>query len=123
MIDPYYLSYLIVGLGGGIGAALRYWVSQNIAFPFGTLTVNIIGSFIIGIAFAIIIHRFGEKVSLFFVTGVLGGFTTFSAFSLDVLKLYQDDKVIFAGIYVVTTFTASIFAVFLAASISRQYLN
>ena len=123
MSEPSYFFYLIVALGGGIGSTLRYWVSQKFVFPLGTITANVVGSFIIGIAFAVIIHRFGEKFSLFFITGFLGGFTTFSAFSLDVLKLYQDGKSLYAGVYVVTTVFASVFAVFLANAITRYYLD
>ena len=123
MFEATYFSYLVVGLGGGIGAVLRFWVSENFAFPFGTLAVNVLGSFLIGIVFAIALHRFGERLSLFVVTGILGGFTTFSTFSLDVLKLFQADKIAFAAFYIITTFTASIFVVFFAVAITPHTLN
>ena len=89
------LSYLVVALGGGVGAVLRFWVGQNVPFPYGTFTVNVIGSFLIGIGFAISIDPFYDKISLFFMAGLLGGFTTLSSFSLDVLKLYEDGKIVF----------------------------
>ena len=123
MIDAIYLSYLVIGLGGGIGAGLRFWVSESVAFPYGTLVVNVLGSLLIGIAFGVAIHRFGERLSLFFITGLLGGFTTFSAFSLDVLKLFQADKVALAAFYITTSLTASIFAVFLGVSITKNLLS
>ena len=123
MIDAIYLSYLVIGLGGGIGAGLRFWVSESVAFPYGTLVVNVLGSLLIGIAFGIAIHRFGERLSLFFITGFLGGFTTFSAFSLDVLKLFQADKIALAAFYITTTLTASIFAVFLGVAITKNWLS
>jgi len=123
MVDSIYLSYLVIGLGGGIGAGLRFWVSESVAFPFGTIFVNVLGSFLIGIAFGIAINRFGERLSLFLITGFLGGFTTFSTFSLDVLKLFQADKVAFAVFYISITLTASIFAVFLGVAITKSFLN
>ena len=113
------LSYLFVAIGGGIGAVLRFWVGQNVPFPYGTFTVNVIGSFLIGIGFAISVHPFDDKVSLFFMTGLLGGFTTLSAFSLDVLKLYESGKILFAFLYVFLTVAVSVGAVFTATEISR----
>ena len=114
------LSYLVVALGGGIGAVLRFWVGQNVPFPYGTFTVNVIGSFFIGIFFAISLQPLDDKGSLFFMTGLLGGFTTLSAFSLDVLKLYEDDKIFFAFLYVFSTLTFSLLAVFTATEIARH---
>ena len=92
MIKASHFSYLLVGLSGCVGAALKFWVNENVAFPFGTMAVNVVGSLLIAIAFAIATHRFSERLSLFLITGVLGGFTTFSSFSLDVLKLFQADE-------------------------------
>ena len=113
------LSYLVVALGGGVGAVLRFWVGQNVPFPYGTFTVNVIGSFLIGIGFAISMDPFYDKISLFFMAGLLGGFTTLSTFSLDVLKLYEDGKIVFAFLYVFLTVTVSLMAVFTATEIAR----
>jgi fluoride exporter len=85
------MTYLIVFVGGGIGAALRHAVNRGAiillgpSFPFGTFFVNVLGSFLMGVLAAVLLAR-GEgdqSVRLFLGTGILGGFTTFSAFSLD----------------------------------------
>jgi len=88
---------LIVALGGGLGAALRHLT--NLAafrllgpnFPFGTLAVNVIGSFLMGVLVEVVARRFGAsaELRLFLATGVLGGYTTFSAFSLDTIVLWE----------------------------------
>ncbi|WP_404861704.1 fluoride efflux transporter CrcB [Georhizobium sp. MAB10] len=88
---------LLVALGGGLGAALRHLT--NLAalrllgpnFPFGTLAVNVIGSFLMGVLVEVVARRFGASVEmrLFLATGVLGGYTTFSAFSLDTIVLWE----------------------------------
>lgn len=88
-------SLSLVALGGAIGASLRFLVSTTAirmfgtVFPFGTLFVNVVGSLIMGIAFAILSRKGISGLSLFLMTGVLGGFTTFSAFSLDAIALWQ----------------------------------
>ena len=74
------MSYLFVALGGGLGAMLRFFVNQLVPFPFGTMSVNVIGSFLMGIAFILIGTKVGSKEVMFLMTGLLGGFTTFSAF-------------------------------------------
>ena len=77
-------------MGGGLGAAMRWWISSGVTtenFPYGTLTVNLIGCLLIGIASAFLLSQ--PKMSLFFVTGFLGGFTTFSSFGLDAMTLLQ----------------------------------
>ena len=102
---------------------MKFWVNENVAFPFGTMAVNVVGSLLIAIAFAIATHRFSERLSLFLITGVLGGFTTFSSFSLDVLKLFQADEGFFAAFYVAAIMAASIFAVFFAVAISKNFLS
>src|SRR6056300_1195567 len=88
-------SILIVGAGGAIGSVLRFWVGSRVTeamgseFAWGTLTVNIAGSFLIGfLAFVINTKTpFGELLRLGLIVGVLGGFTTFSAFSAETLTL------------------------------------
>ena len=91
---------LLVSAGGAIGAALRFLTYQAFAsaavarggpiFPWATLTVNVIGSFIMGLAVVTILERFDGSPELraFLMAGILGGFTTFSAFSLDAVDLY-----------------------------------
>jgi len=98
-------NLLLVGLGGAIGSMLRYAGSVLISsktFPYATLTVNIIGSFIIGIIFAISIKEevLFNNWKLFLATGICGGFTTFSAFSLENMSLLQSGKYGMAFTYV-----------------------
>lgn len=90
------MAYLIVFIGAGIGGAMRHGVNQlaahllGLAFPYGTLTINITGSVVMGILAEYFAFR-GElplEVRLFLTTGILGGFTTFSTFSLDAVRLW-----------------------------------
>jgi len=111
-------NLLLVGLGGSIGSILRYVVSLIIkskAFPFATLSVNIIGSFIIGLVFAISIKEAGlsNNWRLFLATGICGGFTTFSAFSLENMGLLQSGKIGMALIYIILSVVLGIAATFL----------
>jgi len=88
-------NLLIVFLGGGFGALLRYgtysFCNKNYSgvFPYGTLAVNIIGAFVIGILSAIWLSSFNHKWQLFLFVGFLGGFTTFSAFSIETLNFLK----------------------------------
>lgn len=87
-----------IAAGGALGAVMRFWVSGGIYawlgrdFPYGTLSVNLIGSFIIGIAFVLLTERLtlGAEVRSFVLIGFLGAFTTFSTFSLETLILLQE---------------------------------
>ena len=87
---------LQVGLGGALGAMLRFAVNTaalrlfGIAFPLGTLTVNVIGSALMGLAVALLLERaMAPRLAPFLMVGLLGGFTTFSSFSLDVIALAE----------------------------------
>lgn len=92
-------SYLLVFLGAGIGGALRHGVNLGcarfcgISFPWGTLTVNIVGSFLMGLLVGWLAFKGGQSWSqhlrLFLATGILGGFTTFSSFSLDAILIWE----------------------------------
>ena len=96
------LTYIWVSLGGAIGSAARFWISGIVAerygqtFPYGTLAVNITGSFVIGL-FAALTDSDGRwllspSFRQFFMIGVCGGYTTFSSFSLQTLALAQDGE-------------------------------
>ena len=98
-------NLFIVGLGGGIGSMIRYAASllmNTKLFPYATFSVNIIGSFIIGLVFALSIKETGitNNWKLFLSTGICGGFTTFSAFSLENMGLLQSGKIGLAFIYI-----------------------
>ncbi len=109
---------LIVFLGGGLGAALRYLVNQamgrlvDIEFPLGIMAINISGSVVMGFAAGYFAFKAGEDWSqsarLFVTTGILGGYTTFSAFSLDAMLLYERGEVMTALFYVVGSVVLSI---------------
>src|SRR5262245_58858169 len=92
------MLYLIVFLGAGIGGALRHGVNVwavrmfGYQFPFGTLIVNVLGSFVMGVLVGLFVYRAGlvpQHARLFLTTGILGGFTTFSTFSLDAALLFE----------------------------------
>ncbi len=111
-------STLIVFLGGGIGAAIRHLVNQAVGrvagteFPFGIMAINISGSLIMGLAAGFFAFKATETWSqdarLFVTTGILGGYTTFSAFSLDAMLLYERGEVLTALVYVVGSVVLSI---------------
>jgi fluoride exporter len=110
-------NILLVGIGSSIGGVLRYAVSlvvKNSTFPYATILVNIIGSFIIGTIFAFSLKNDNnqEQIKLFFATGICGGFTTLSAFSLENMLLLKSENYTTALLYIVLSITLSIIAVF-----------
>lgn len=108
-----------VALGGALGAVLRYLVGLAVAFPLGTLTVNVIGSFIIGLIWVHLAARGLNHWQPFVMTGLLGGFTTFSAFTLDALRLVEAGRVTAAGAYVLASLILSVLACALGLWIAR----
>jgi CrcB protein len=121
------LSYLWVSLGGAIGSAARFWVSGMVAqrygqtFPLGTLTVNVTGSFIIGL-FAALTDPDGRWLVTpsfreFFMIGVCGGYTTFSSFSLQTLALAQEGEWLRAMTNSLASFVLCFIAVWLGYSV------
>lgn len=111
-------NFLLIGLGGAIGSMLRYaatMLMQSRYFPYATLTINIIGCFIIGLVFAMSMKDeiFLQNWKLFLATGICGGFTTFSAFSLENLELLQNGKIGIASIYILVSVVLGIAATFL----------
>ena len=112
-------SLLHVALGGALGAGLRYLIGLAVAFPFGTLAVNVIGSFAMGIAFVVLAEKGLERWMPLVMTGVLGGFTTFSAFSLDAFRLYEAGRISAAGGYVAASVVLSILALIVGVVITK----
>lgn len=115
-------NLLLVGLGGGIGSMLRYATGVLINtkyFPWSTLTVNIVGSFIIGVVFAISVkdESFLNNWKIFVATGICGGFTTFSAFSLENVSFIQSGKYGMALTYICLSIFLGIVAAFLGYKI------
>jgi CrcB protein len=121
------MLYLIVFLGAGIGGALRHGVNVGAArlfgygFPFGTLIVNVAGSFLMGLFAGYFAFRpgIGQHIRLFLTTGVLGGFTTFSAFSLDAALLIERHNYGLAAGYMVGSVAASVSALFFGLALFR----
>jgi len=120
-------SYLIVFFGSGLGGMLRYvanvWVPRMLgsAFPYHTLMVNIAGSLVMGLLagyFALKADP-GQDWRLFLTTGIIGGFTTFSAFALDTAVLYERGELALAALYVVTSVGVSLAALFAGLYIMR----
>ena len=109
---------MLVFIGGGLGALLRYLGALLIGGPLAVLTVNVAGSFAIGLLAGAVPAEAGN-VRLFFMTGVLGGFTTFSAFSLDALSMWQRGEVMAASAYVATSIVLAIGAAVLGLSLGR----
>ncbi|MGG7519683.1 fluoride efflux transporter CrcB [Allorhizobium undicola] len=114
------IQIIYVALGGAFGSVLRYWtglVTLRLFGPFlpwGTFAVNLIGSFCIGLFAEMIARRFDASadVRLLLITGVLGGFTTFSAFSLDAVTLINRGDMAWALAYVAGTVVLALAAVF-----------
>lgn len=114
------MSLIYVALGGAIGAMLRYGVGLALSFPFGTLAVNLIGSFAMGLAFVWLAdHPRAALHGPLLMTGALGGFTTFSAFSLDALKLVEAGRISLAGGYILGSVALSLAALFAAVALAR----
>ena len=121
------MLYLIVFLGAGIGGALRHGVNVassrlwGFGFPFGTLIVNIVGSFAMGLLAGYFAFRPGinQHMRFFLTTGFLGGFTTFSAFSLDTALLIERHSYGLAAGYAVGSVAASISALFFGLALFR----
>jgi len=102
------MTVLAVALGGAIGASARYLVGLMVGFPLGTLSVNVAGSLLMGMAFVWLAT--GKGYQPFLMTGILGGFTTFSAFSLDTLRLVEAGRLAAAGGYVMGSVLLSLAA-------------
>src|SRR5215467_2874412 len=122
------MGYLIVFIGGGIGASLRHGFNiafarlLGTAFPYATLFENVSGSIVMGILVAIFAFRSGipHHWQLFLTTGVLGGYTTFSTFSLDVALLYERGQVGLAALYVLLSVVLSIGGLFAGLALVRN---
>jgi CrcB protein len=122
------MGYLIVFLGAGIGGALRHGVNLAAArlfgleFPFGTLIVNVVGSLAMGLLAGYFAYRTGlpQHYRLFLTTGILGGFTTFSAFSLDAALLVERHAYGLAAAYVAVSVAISLAALFAGLAVFQS---
>jgi CrcB protein len=127
------MLYVIVFLGAGIGGMLRHGVNglglrlAGPDFPYATMTINIVGSLAMGLIAGYFTFRGGDGIfgpmsqhwRLFLTTGVLGGFTTFSAFSLDFAMLWERGAMGGAAVYLLASVVGSLVAVFVALAVAK----
>jgi fluoride exporter len=121
------MRYASIAVGAMIGANLRFvvgnWAADRFGgdFPYGTLLINVSGAFVIGIFLALVTDRFSVDPlwRLFFATGFLGGYTTFSTYTWEALVLAQTGAWMRAGLYVLGSNAVALFGVWLGASLTR----
>lgn len=121
------MTLIQVALGGALGASARYLTGiaalrlMGPGFPWGTLTVNILGSFVMGLLVVTLAHLGGNRLAPFLMTGILGGFTTFSTFSLDTLTLWQRGDILAATAYVGGSLVLSLTAIVAGVALARSF--
>lgn len=122
-------TLLQVALGGAIGATARYLTFigavrfLGAGFPWGTLVVNVVGSFLMGVLVVVLAQRDATRLAPFLITGILGGFTTFSAFSLDAMALYDRGETMLAAFYIGASVILSLSALAVAMVVAREVLQ
>ncbi|MDD3905204.1 MAG: fluoride efflux transporter CrcB [Candidatus Omnitrophica bacterium] len=123
------LRFFVIGLGGAVGTMSRYFLSgvehrfSNHLFPVNTLIVNLLGSLVIGFLWGLF-ERFAvpSQVRVFVFVGILGGFTTFSTFSLENFHLFKDGQIKVAIMNIIATNTLGVVLVFVGFVISKQLM-
>lgn len=119
-------TFLQVAIGGALGASLRYGATLTLlrvsgpGFPLGVITVNVLGSFLMGVFMVLSFHRDLGHLNPFVMTGILGGFTTFSAFSLEAFTLFERGEFIAAASYVLLSVVLSLAALVLGVWLARM---
>ncbi len=122
---------LMIAMGGGLGAVSRYLVAGQALrlfgthFPWGTLSVNIVGSFAMGILIELMALRISvtPEMRAFLVIGLLGGFTTFSAFSLDVSLMLERHQIALAALYAMASVCLSVGGLFAGLALIRNFAS
>jgi CrcB protein len=122
------MSYLLVFVGGGLGATLRHAVNMmcarafGTAFPYGTFLINISGSLVMGLIAGYLAFKgaASQPWRLFIMTGILGGYTTFSAFSLDSMLLYERGEIGLAAFYVIGSVVIAIAGLMAGLTLMRH---
>jgi len=117
---------LVIGAGSFVGGMARYLISLSIqarflsSFPYGTLTVNVLGCFLLGVVYALTDRgNLGEEWRLFLATGILGGFTTFSSFSHETVAMLRDGQAQNALAYVGTSVMVGLVATYLGITLTK----
>ncbi len=112
--------WLLIGIGGFIGAILRYWISgwiqgSGLAFPWGTLGVNFIGSFLLSLLMYLseIRGMFDEETRIFLSIGLLGAFTTMSTFSYETFRMIEQKEILLVGLNITGTVVLTLLAIYL----------
>ena len=124
------LQLLVIGCGGAVGALMRYGLGLRItlltgsAFPWGTLFVNIFGCFLAGLLLTLFVTRIplSDLLRNGLQIGLLGGFTTFSAFSIDTIALFDQGLWLRGLLYIVTSVIVSLLGAYLGMSVGRNFL-
>ncbi len=123
------MNYLLVFLGGGLGSVVRYWMNVlcgrlfGTDFPYGIMLINITGSTVMGLIAGYLAFK-GEASQpwrIFIMTGILGGYTTFSAFSLDAAVLYERGEIGLAALYVFASVVLAIGGLFAGLALVRHF--
>jgi CrcB protein len=119
---------LAIAVGGAVGSVLRFWMSNGVhaiagrGFPFGTLSVNVLGCLMMGFLFVLFVDRFSSDTvwRAGILIGVLGGFTTFSSFSIETFNLIEEGALLKAGLNMMLSLTLCVAATWLGAILARQ---
>ena len=123
------LMIVAVAAGGALGSVLRHFAGKaalavfGAGFPYGTLFVNVAGSFAMGVLVALFANTLNpsQEMRAFLTVGLLGGFTTFSSFSLDVATLYERGEMALAALYVLLSLILSLAGIFAGLFLMRSY--
>lgn len=119
---------ILIATGGALGAVMRFGVSNGVHaifgrdFPYGTLTVNVLGSLLIGFCYITLLERLslGPEWRAFIIIGILGAFTTFSTFSLETFNLVENGEIIKAAANIILSITICLLAAWIGIVIARQ---
>lgn len=123
------MNLLIIGIGGAVGAILRVGLTVLLPaavlnIPFKILIVNVLGCFLAGICVVLLsVKCHNDRLSDFLISGFLGGFTTFSAFAIDIGRLYEKDLFLELGCYIVASLAFSLIAFFIGIKLMRYWLG
>jgi fluoride exporter len=121
------IKYLMVGVGGAVGSILRFWLGSYVGdrlgsrFPYGTLVVNLSGSFLIGVTITLLAEKthWSSNWRYLVPIGVIGGYTTFSAFEYETFRLFQDGQLLMGSLNVALSVIAGFVAVWVGAVAGR----
>ncbi|RKE03742.1 fluoride efflux transporter CrcB [Marinifilum flexuosum] len=122
-------TLLLIGMGGFLGSVSRFLIGQGLhrifdtVFPIGTMTVNIVGSFIIGVVYSLAErdNLISPEIRMFLAVGFCGGFTTFSSFAFDKLNLLKDSGFLYLSMYVGGSVFLGLLAVYLGTQIHKLF--